>query len=412
MRVLIVHPFHYLRGGVERCALDESRWLAAAGHEVAHFAIRDERNLSSPTASYFAPHAEYGESASFGTQLAQLPRAIWSRPAEAAITRLLAAWRPDVAHIHAPSRYLTPSVLRPLQHARVPMVMTLHDFKPWCTNRTLFAHGEPCTRCRGGYHWHAFAESCVQGSRVKSAVGALEAYVHDAVRAYRGIGVWIAPSAFVRDMAVELGLDPACVRVVSHGLEPVVADANGGAAVLSAVPYALFAGRLSREKGVRLLPAIALRLAPATLRVAGEGPLGAWLAEQARSLPNLELAGHLSSEQLARAISGAAAVVVPSLSYETFCFAAAEALHAARPVVAARIGAIPELVEHEVTGLLAAPGDAAALAEATLRALSDPVAARWASEGRRRVLERMDPARHVAGLLACFADAGAVRRSS
>ena len=55
MRILLVNAFHYLRGGVERTYLDESRWLAAAGHEVAHLATRDPRNLPSPTAAFFAP---------------------------------------------------------------------------------------------------------------------------------------------------------------------------------------------------------------------------------------------------------------------------------------------------------------------------------------------------------------------
>lgn len=408
MRVLLVHAFHYPRGGVERAALDESRWLSAAGHEVAHFAIRDDRNLPSPTAEYFAPHADYGERAPLLAQLGQLPRVIWSRPAAHAMEALLAHWRPDVAHIHAPSRYLTPSVLRPLERARVPMVMTLHDFKPWCTNRTLFAHGEPCVRCRGGRHWHAPVEACVQGSRLKSAIGALEAYVHDAVSAYRGIRLWIAPSVFARDMAVELGLEAARTRVVPHGLEPPSAEAGGEDDWLPAPPYALYAGRLSLEKGVRLLPAIALRLLPAMLVVAGEGPLEGWLADQARSLHNLKLTGQLPSDRLARAVAGAAAVLVPSLSYETFCFAAAEALFAERPVVASRIGAIPELIEHEVTGLLSPAGDAAGLAEHTLRALRDPAAAAgWAAEGRRRVRERTDPAKHVAALLECFRAAGA-----
>ena len=61
MRVLLVNAFHYLRGGVERTYLDESRWLSAAGHEVAHLATRDPRNLPSPTAAFFAPAADYGE---------------------------------------------------------------------------------------------------------------------------------------------------------------------------------------------------------------------------------------------------------------------------------------------------------------------------------------------------------------
>jgi glycosyltransferase involved in cell wall biosynthesis len=67
-------------------------------------------------------------------------------------------------------------------------------------------------------------------------------------------------------------------------------------------------------------------------------------------------------------------------------------------VVAARIGAIPELVEHEVTGLLATPGDGEALAAAVQRALDDPASAAWAEAGRRRVRHASDPAGHVDAL--------------
>ena len=412
MRVLLVNAFYYPRGGVERAVIDETRWLAAAGHEVAHFAIQDPRNLASPTARFFAPPADYSEGAPLGAQLALLPDAIWSRPAAAAMQRLLAAWRPDLAHIHAPSRYLTPSPMRVLERAGVPMVMTLHDFKPWCTNRTLFAHGRPCERCRGGAHWQAFATGCVQNSVAKSAVGAVEAYVHDAVGAYRGIRRWIAPSQFVRDEVVSLGLDATRVRVITHGIEPdrhAAPPPTGPIPKLPDAPFVLYAGRLSEEKGVRLLPEIARRMVPTPLIVAGEGPLGAWLIEQRASVPSLLPIGHLERATLDAVTARATVVLVPSQSYETFCFAAAEALLAGRPVVAAAIGAIPELVEHQVTGLLAPAGDAAALAVAALRAMQDPAAPGWAQAGRTRVLERTAPARHLSALLELFAEVTAAR---
>jgi hypothetical protein len=99
------------------------------------------------------------------------------------MSEVIHAFGPEIAHLHAPSRYLTPSILRPLERAGVPTVMTVHDFKPWCTNRIMFAHDAPCERCRGGSHWHALANGCVQGSRLKSAVGTIEAYTHDAIHA-------------------------------------------------------------------------------------------------------------------------------------------------------------------------------------------------------------------------------------
>ena len=402
MRVLLVNAFHYLRGGVERTYFDESRWLEAAGNEVLHFATEDPRNLPSPTARHFAPAAEFGEGATAGRLLPQLPRAIWSRPAAQAMDRLLAEARPDIAHVHAPSRYLTPAVLRPLERAGVPIVMTIHDFKPWCTNRIMFARGAPCERCRGGQHWHAPITGCVQESRARSAVAMVEAYAHGAVGAYRAVRRWIAPSRFVLEKAVEHGVERSDLRLLPHGIESGAADAVPAAAGVPREPFVLYSGRLSLEKGVRLLPELAMRLAPTPVLVAGEGPLDGWLAGQTRSAPNLKLLGHLGDAEHAPLRASAGVVVVPSLFYETFCYAAAEALLDQRPVVASAIGAIPELVEHEITGLLVPPGDADALADAVDRALIDPSATAWAEAGRKKVEALGEPRRHIEGLLSIY----------
>lgn len=401
MRILLINAFHYLKGGVERTYLDESRWLAASGHEVAHLATRDPRNLPSPTADDFAPAADFGEAAPVATQISQLGRALWSPAAAACAARIVRSFAPEIAHVHAPSRYLTPSVLRPLERAGVPVVMTLHDFKPWCTNRIMFAHGASCERCRGGHHIQALRTGCVHGSRLKSAVGTIEAYAHDQVRAYRAVRAWIAPSKFVIDKATEWGVPRAMLRLLPHGLEPAVAP--GPESSTPREPYVLVAGRLSEEKGVRLLPALALRLAPTPLVVAGEGPLLAWLEAQAGALPNLRPLGWQSEAALAALRAHAAVVLVPSLFYEHFCYAAAEPLLEGRPVVASRIGAIPELVEHEVTGLTAAPGDVVGLADSVKRLLGN---AEWAAtlgaRGRERVRSLADPRRHVDDLLAIY----------
>jgi glycosyltransferase involved in cell wall biosynthesis len=405
VRVLLVNAFHYLRGGVERTYLDESRWLTGAGHEVLHFATRDPRNEFSPTSRHFAPAADFGEDVPASRQLVQLPRALWSVPAARAMAGLLEESRPDIAHLHAPSRYLTPSILRPLERAGVPVVMTLHDFKPWCTNRILFAHGAPCERCRGGRHWRALATGCVQGSRLKSAVGAVEAYAHEAVGAYRAVRTWIAPSRFVLEKALEHGVRRESLRLLPHGVEVATARAGPVAVQIPETPFVLFSGRLSLEKGVRLLPTLAMRLAPTPVVVAGDGPLRSWLEPQAGSQPNLRLLGHVDDATLAALRAAAAVVVVPSLFYEHFCYAVAEAFTDRRPVVAARIGAIPELVEHEVTGLLVPPGDAHALAEAVQRALSDHFAPSWGEAGQARVASLGDPRRHLDGLLGIYRDA-------
>lgn len=401
MRVLMLNAFHWLKGGVERTLFDETRWLEAAGHEVAHFATADARNRPSPFARHFAPAADFGEDTPAWRQLPQLPRAVWSAPAARALAGLLAEWRPDVAHVHAPSRYLTPSVIAGLARAGIPAVMTLHDFKPWCTNRVLFARGAPCERCRGGQHWHAVTTGCVQHSRLKSAVGAVEAYEHDRRGAYRSIRRWIAPSAFVRDKAAELGADAARIRVLPHGVERTAA----APAPAGDLPgrFVLYAGRLSEEKGVRALPALASSIRPIPLLVAGGGPLEDWLRRA--DAGNLRLLGHLSEDALGAIRERASVVVVPSLFPETFGYAVAEAQLEARPVVASRIGALGELVTHETTGLLVPPGDAAALAGATARALADPAASGWGAAAQAHARTAFAPAAHAHGLVRIYEEA-------
>src|SRR6185436_10280694 len=130
-------------------------------------------------------------------------------------------------------------------------------------------------------------------------------------------------------------------------------------------------------------PALARGIAPTPLVVAGGGPLEGWLAERAG--PGVRLVGHLATHALASVRARAAAVVVPSLFPETFGYAVAEAQLDARAVIASRIGALTELVEHEVSGLLVSPGDEPALVAAARRALAEPaVAQRWGETARAR----------------------------
>src|SRR5262249_748050 len=128
-------------------------------------------------------------------------------------------------------------------------------------------------------------------------------------------------SRFVREQSVELGADAARVRVLAHGLE----RASAGAAP-AGLPerFVLYAGRLSDEKGVRLLPALARALAPTPLVVAGGGPLAAWLGGHTGG-GDVRALGHLDPSALAAVRSRAAGVVVPSLFPETFGYAVAEA---------------------------------------------------------------------------------------
>jgi len=163
----------------------------------------------------------------------------------------------------------------------------------------------------------------------------------------------------------------------------------------------LFVGRLVERKGVPyLIEALAL-VGDASIRlvIVGEGPERPKLEEVARRLgggvaDRVAFRGKISATELQAAYAGASAFVLPSVfdargDTEGLGVVALEAMNYGTPVVASRIGGIPDVVEDGVTGLLVPPGDAAALAAALRRVLGEPGLGRRLGEaGRRRLHEQ------------------------
>lgn len=129
----------------------------------------------------------------------------------------------------------------------------------------------------------------------------------------------------------------------------------------------LFVGRLKKQKGVaHLLRALSLMRAAVALDIAGTGEEEASLRQLAASLglsDRVRWLGQQSQEGLAELYRRAAAVVVPSID-EGLGLVAVEAQLSGVPVIGADSGGLPDVIHHERTGLLVAPGDPAALAAA------------------------------------------------
>ncbi|TML15399.1 MAG: glycosyltransferase family 4 protein [Actinobacteria bacterium] len=185
------------------------------------------------------------------------------------------------------------------------------------------------------------------------------------------------------------GFDGASFEIVHYGIEP---DGAPGAYQRDQ-PRLLCVGRLIPIKGhIVLLRAFAearRQIPELRLDIAGRGPLEPALRALAKELEvddAIRFLGYVAPVQ--RAIEDVAIVVVPSMG-EGFGMVALEAMERARPVIAAEIGGLGELVEEGVTGLLVPPGEADPLAQAIVRLARDlPQAAEMGEAGRRRALEQ------------------------
>ena len=397
MRVLLVGN-HWTAGpgGAETVLVLTADLLRAAGHEVVPFAVAEERTLPTPVRSALPAAAGVGARTRFGEAWA----GVWSPSAYRALARVVDEVRPDVAHVHHVFERLTLAVLDALQRRGVPTVMTLHDYKPVCPNFRLFTEGAPCTRCLSGGYWQVVRHRCLEGSRWRSVAAAVDAYAARARGVYDRVDRFVAPSAFLRDRVAEGGLPADRVEVLPN---PVVAGSPRPAR--AEPPAVLYASRLVAEKGVHTLLDAAARLpAGVRVRLAGSGRLEpAVRARVATEGLPVDVLGAVPPSRVAAELRAAAVAVLPALWWENCPMAVLEAAAGGVPMVASAVGGVPELVDDGRTGLLVPPGDAAALAGALTRLLSDPAEAdRMGRAGWARVRARHDPAAHVAALVEVY----------
>jgi glycosyltransferase involved in cell wall biosynthesis len=206
-------------------------------------------------------------------------------------------------------------------------------------------------------------------------------------RVLRRARLVIAASSTLADQARQLGAGQ--VRVIPSGV-----DLPSEVGEEADPPEVLYAGRLSREKGVLELVEAARDL---NLVVAGDGPLRP-------EIPNAR--GFVPHDELQRLYGRAAVVACPSRR-EGFGVACLEAMAHARPVVATGVGGLRDLVVDGETGIVVAPRDAMALRAALERLLADgDLRRRLGAAGRERARAHFSWRSATDALLAAYAEAG------
>ena len=358
--VLSINTYHYPKGGSEMVYFAHAALMERHGWTNSFYAMHDPNNLPCEDNRYFAEHVDFGASASLREKAVVAARIIYSREARAKLARLIDTRRIDVAHVHNIYHHLSPSVLVELKQRGIPVVMTAHDLKLACPAYTMRNLSGVCERCKGGRVWNVAIHRCIKGSVALSGLIMVESAIHKALRIYaRHIDRIVTPSAFYREKLIEWGW-PA--EKLVH-IPNFVSDA----ALPAATPYGdhlLYFGRLTPEKGIATLIAAAAA-SGVPVRIAGRGPQEEELRALARSLDAPAVfVGFLAGDALWAEVDAARAIVLPSEWYENSPMSGVEAFQRGKPLVGARIGGIPELIEEGRTGWSFRAGDVADLARA------------------------------------------------
>jgi glycosyltransferase involved in cell wall biosynthesis len=357
--VLAVNNYYYFRGGSEAVFFQQNRALSELGWTVIPFAMKHPENLPTEWASHFVERNELGGEQPLASKLARLPSVIYSVEAKRKLARLLSVVTPDVCHAHNIYHHISPAILGLLRARGIPTVLTVHDLKIVCPAYTMLTHDGVCERCRGGRLHNVVVHRCIKQSALLSAVVMLEAVLHRFLGSYTDcISRFIVPSQFYLGKLVEWGMPATMFRHV-----PNFVEADRFAPKFEAGKEIVYFGRLSPEKGVDTLIRAAAEVG-ALVRVIGGGPaLDSLRALAVESGASVVFSGYLTGDELRRAVAAARAVVVPSVWYENAPMTVLEAYALGKPVIGARIGGIPELVQDGQTGWLFESGNTDSLAE-------------------------------------------------
>jgi glycosyltransferase involved in cell wall biosynthesis len=410
MKILLVNKFHYLRGGTERYCFDLSRLLQEKGHAVVPFAMRHARNVASEYTPYFVDEISFERSADLRRPLAAARaagRAIYSRQAQRNLARLLAREGPDVAYLHNIHHQISLSILPTLKRKGIPILWRLHDYALFCPNSTFYSRGQVCEACRGGRYYRAVGRACRRGSRAGSLVACLASYADGLLHLVDRVDLFVAPSRFLAAKMAEHGLDGGRIRVQPNFVEP--GPPASGREGRAGGGYLLYFGRLSVEKGVETLIRAVGEVSGVRLKVVGAGPERERLEAMAGRMAagRVIFAGYQRGGALRESLDRAGAVVVPSEWYENCPYTILEAFARGKPVIAAAVGGIPELVDHGRDGLLFEAGDVGGLA-AQIRSLAGDGRRQGAmgARAREKVAAAYGPEAHYAGFLELCAEVG------
>lgn len=385
MRILLVNDWGFPRGGAESYLFSLASALRAQNHTV--ITLSSDRTIAGEDFSTDIQVKHSGHCFNLDSYFNPINFV--------QLNKIVRFVRPDIVHFHNVFYTLSPSVLFAI--GKASSVLTLHDYFAICARDKRLVDGSVCANRFG-------KGSCNTGCGRERNFYRLSIRRSIARAGLKRMNQLIAPSEFVINEFRRNGIHN--VTLLKHPATVSILESKSSAG------YLLYLGRLAEQKGVEpLLLAFSDLLSEypqAKLKIAGSGPAEPRLravVEECRLQNSVEFLGYLSAEAREQVLSRAAALVAPSLWPEVACLSLYEAAALGKPAIASRVGAIPEFVADQETGLLFEPGDHQSMIAVLRRALADPDALSRMGSKAKENAQQYSMAKHVEGLFRIYYDA-------
>ncbi|MCA1841313.1 MAG: glycosyltransferase family 4 protein [Actinomycetota bacterium] len=256
----------------------------------------------------------------------------------------------DLVHLQNTFPLISLAVVDSAFRAKVPVVVSVRNYRFVCPAATLFRHGEECQLCVGrSLAWPGVIHACYRGSYSGSATVAAMLALHRARGTFSRVSAYVALTDFVKQKLIEGGIPASLISIKPNFVDPDPGAGPGDGG------FALFVGRLTQEKGIGVLLEAA-SLGDFNLRIVGDGPLAKNVLN-AQSNGRVTWTRFLPHHDLMTLIGQASLLIVPSVWPEPFGRVVVEAFATGTPVVASNLAPLRETVRDATLGGLFQPGN-------------------------------------------------------
>lgn len=358
MKILEINVFNYRKGGSEAVYFSTIEILKGHGDKVVNFALKWAENNPSPYEQFFPESKETRNGVL--KPVKDIINYFYDAEAAHKLEALIEAEKPDLAQVHLIWGQITGSILPVLKRHHIPVIFTIHEYRIVCPAYTFRnGKGEVCEQCEGKHFYKCITNKCCKGSYGLSVMMAAEQYFRNAfLNPAKYIDGFVYVSHFAKSKLEQYM--PALKdkpNIVLYNLT------DGISKDIRETPktdkYYLFFGRLSYEKGIKTLISAFKETPQCRLKIAGTGPLEEELKRfvQDNKMDNVEFLGYQSGRPLQELVRNAYFIMVPSEWYENNPMTIIEGYAAGVPVIGAKIGGIPEIIEDGKTGYLFESGN-------------------------------------------------------
>ena len=329
MKILLIHNTYQHKGG-EDSVLKNEYQLLKENNSVEKLLFNNDNIKSS------FDKLKIGFTSIFNNSSAKI------------VEKKIKEFSPDIIHVHNFFPIASPSIFYVANRLNIPIVMTIHNYRLICPNALLFKNNEICEKCiKKSFAIDGVLNGCYRESKVQTFALALMSYIHKKRKTWSTkIDKYIALTNFAKNKILDSSLNLDENKIV---IKPNFVEDNGFD--YDKEEYFLFVGRLSIEKGIKLLLK-SFEENHKKLIIIGSGPLEAVVKESAQKNSNIEYVGYQNKEFIIHKLKKAKALIFTSIWYEGMPMTILESFSVGTPIIAPNIGGPNEIVKNHINGLI------------------------------------------------------------